>query len=149
MDLKPQRTLAAAVLGIGKTRVWMSPDHLDEISLAIRREDIRRLIHEGKIMAKPKTGISRGRARILHKKKQAGLKRKAGSKKGKKYSIVSRKERWMLRIRAIRKKLVHLRKQNIIEPHAYRRLYVLSKGGVFENSRQLEAYIELHNLARK
>ena len=149
MDLKPQKALAAKVLKIGKSRVWMSPDHLDEISLAIRRDDIRRLIHEGKIMAKPETGISRGRAKIIHKKKQAGLRRKDGSRGGKKYSVVSRKERWMIKIRAIRKHLRHLRKKEFIVPHDYRRLYVLSKGGVFENSRQIDSYIKLHKMERK
>ncbi|MHA1712556.1 MAG: 50S ribosomal protein L19e [Candidatus Ranarchaeia archaeon] len=149
MDLKPQKQLAATILGIGKSRVWMSPNHIDEISLAIRREDIRKLIHEGKIMAKPETGISRGRARLVHKKKQKGLRRKRGSRKGKKYSVVSRKERWILRIRAIRKHLNHLRLQKVIDPHVYRRLYVLSKGGVFASSRQVDSYIELHNLSRK
>ena len=100
-------------------------------------------------MAKPKVGISRGRARLLHKKKQVRLRRKEGSKKGKKNSVVSRKERWMIKIRAIRKHLRHLRNQEIITPHDYRKLYMLSKGGVFASSRQVDSYITLHKLSRK
>ena len=63
MNLRPQKSMAAKVLKVGVSRVWVDPTRLDEVSLAIRRDDIRKLITMGTIKAKPAQGVSRGRAR--------------------------------------------------------------------------------------
>ena len=47
MSLKSQRRLAAEILKVGESRVWMDPDRTEEVEIAITREEIRRLIHEG------------------------------------------------------------------------------------------------------
>ena len=49
MKLTSQKRLAAQVMKVGKSRVWIDPQFEDEASLAITKEDIRRLVDEGVI----------------------------------------------------------------------------------------------------
>lgn len=49
MSLSNQRRLAAEVLGVGETRVWIDPTRFEDVVAAITREDIRNLIKEGVI----------------------------------------------------------------------------------------------------
>lgn len=149
MNLSSQRRLASAVLDCGVNRVWIDPERADEISMAITREEIRKLIKDKAIKASPKIGTSRGRARILAAKKKKGRRGGQGSKKGAKYAIVPRKTRWMNRIRAQRKKLVNLRENRIISVSTYRSLYRKAKGGVFRSNAELERYINDNNLRRR
>ncbi len=149
MNLSSQRKLASAVLDCGINRVWIDPERADEVSMAITREEIRKLIKDKAIKASPKNSTSRGRARILAAKKKKGRRVGQGSKKGKKYSVVSRKTRWMNRIRAQRKKLVDLRENRIISVSTYRSLYRKAKGGEFRSIAELERYINDNNLRRR
>ena len=149
MNLSSQRRLASAVLDCGVNRVWIDPERADEVSMAITREEIRKLIKDKAIKASPKTGTSRGRARILAAKKKKGRRVGQGSKKGKKYAVVTRKTRWMNRIRAQRKKLVDLRENRIISVSTYRSLYRKAKGGEFRSIAELERYVNDNNLRRR
>lgn len=149
MNLSSQRRLASAVLDCGINRVWIDPERVDEVSMAITREEIRKLIKNKAIKASPKIGTSRGRARILAAKKRKGRRIGQGSKKGKKYSVVSRKTRWMNRIRAQRKKLVDLRENRVISVSTYRSLYRKAKGGEFRSIAELERYVNDNNLRRR
>ena len=69
MMITNQRRMAAQILSqkegrtVGVHRVWIHPDYLDEISSAVQKNDIRDLIEEGLIKAKPIKGTSRARAR--------------------------------------------------------------------------------------
>lgn len=69
-DLKNQRRLASQVLKIGQNRVWIDPERTEDTEVAMTREEIRKLIHEGAIKSRPEVGVSRGRARVLHAKKK-------------------------------------------------------------------------------
>jgi large subunit ribosomal protein L19e len=149
MNLSSQRRLASAVLDCGINRVWIDPERIDEVSMAITREEIRKLIKNKAIKASPKNSTSRGRARILAAKKKKGRRGGQGSKKGKKYAIVPRKTRWMNRIRAQRKKLVDFRENRIISVSTYRILYRKAKGGEFRSNAELERYINDNNLRRR
>ena len=149
MNVRAQRKLAARILKVGENRVWIDPDRLDDVSLAIRRDDIRRLIHEGAIRKVPVQGISRGRAKAVHLKQKRGLRSGPGSRKGKRTAKLSGKERWMLKIRAIRRHLKQLRARRIIKPRDYRRLYRLSKGGMFPTIRRVDMYIQEHKMKRR
>jgi large subunit ribosomal protein L19e len=91
MNLSSQRKLAAAVLDCGVNRVWIDPERADEVSMAITREEIRGLIKDKAIKALPENSQSRGRARILAEKKKNGRRVGPGSKKGKKYAVVSKR----------------------------------------------------------
>ena len=149
MNLSSQRKLAAKVLKCGVNRVWIDPEQADEVSMAITRAEIRKLVIDKAIKALPENSQSKGRARILAEKKKKGRRTGPGSKKGKKFSIVSRKTRWMNRIRAQRKHLVNLRERRVITVNIYRSLYRKAKGGEFRSVAELERYINDNNLRRR
>jgi large subunit ribosomal protein L19e len=146
LKLDTQRRLAAQVLKIGQSRVWIDPDFIDEVSLAITKADIRRLIDEGAIQAKPKRGVSKGRTRYIRKQKRKGQRKGIGRKKGKSTAKLSKKQRWALKIRPIRKALRKLRDEGTISPKTYRELYLKSKGNAFRNTAHLRTYIKEHKL---
>lgn len=149
MNLTSQRKLAAVVLDCGVYRVWIDPERADEVSMAITREEIRSLIKNKAIKELPENSQSRGRASILAAKKKKGRRVGAGSKKGKKSSVVSRKTRWINRIRAQRKHLVGLRERRVITVSTYRSLYRKAKGGEFRSVSELDRYINDNNLRRR
>ncbi len=149
MKLTNQKRLAADIMKIGKSRVWINPERVEDVEEVITRAEIRGLINDGVIQALPKKGISRGRARARQIKKKKGRRRGHGSRSGGKTSLLSKKKRWAIKIRAIRKRLKVLVDSRVIQRSTYRRLYLLSKGGVFDNVRQVEQYIEANQLARR
>jgi large subunit ribosomal protein L19e len=149
VNLTSQRKLAASVLDCGIYRVWIDPERMDEVSLAITRDEVRKLIKDKAIKALPENSQSRGRARVLAEKKKKGRRTGPGSKKGKKYSVVSKKSRWINRIRAQRKHLVGLRDRRVITVNTYRNLYRKAKGGEFRSVAELDRYINDNNLRRR
>lgn len=149
MKLTTQKRLAAEVMKVGVSRVWMDPQFEDEISLAITREDIRRLVDEGAIQAKQKFGVSRGRARHILRQKRKGQRKGPGKRKGKHTSKLSKKDRWMMKIRPMRKELKKLRDDGKITRRVYRDLYLKAKGNAFRNTAHLRTYIGEQKLGRK
>ena len=148
MKLSTQKRLAADVLKVGTTRVWIDPEFEDEVSLAITRDDIRRLIDEGAIQKKRTIGVSRGRARHILKQKRKGQRKGPGRKKGKATSKMSSKERWMMKIRPMRKELRKMRDTGKITPKVYRELYLKAKGNAFRNTAHLRTYISERRLSK-
>ena len=69
MIITNQKRMAAQILSkkegreVGIHRVWIHPDYLEEVTSAVQKDDVRQLIDEGIIKAKPIIGISRSRAR--------------------------------------------------------------------------------------
>ncbi len=149
MNLKSQRRLAASVLNVGVNRIWIDPDGAEDVEAVITRQEIRKLIGEGVIRPAPEKSPSRGRTRKRAAKKRAGRRRGPGTRKGGRYSVVSRKTRWMSRIRAQRKRLKHLRERRMITVNTYRKLYMKAKGGEFRSLAELERYITDNNLRRR
>lgn len=141
--------MAAQILKIGKNRVWIDPDRTEDVEIAMTRDEIRRLVHQGTIKPTPATGISRGRARIVHEKKKKGRRRGPGSRTGSVHARVSKKEAWMNKIRALRKRLRELKAKKIIPENAYQKLYRLAGSGRFESVADLERYLKAHELWRK
>ena len=146
MSLRFVKRLAAQVLGVGESRIWIDPDKIERASMAISREDIRRLIHDGVIRKKPIPFPSRGRIRQRHLAKKRGRRRGYGSRKGPRYD---EKEIWMAKVRLQRKYLKRLRERKLIDRKTYRLLYRLSKGGTFRSLAHMKMYIEEHDLLRK
>lgn len=147
MNLTTQRRLASKMLKVGKNRVWLDQEALEDIEGAVTREDVVALINEGVIGARPEKGTGRARARKIARQKSRRKRAGHGSRKGSKGARFPRKRRWVSTIRAIRKELTSLRRDNRIGPSAYRRLYLLAKGGSFKNKAHLHHYIREHNLA--
>lgn len=146
MSLVSQRRLAAELLKVGTTRVWVDPEDTDRVSSAITREEIRKLIHEGSIRKIPETGISRGRKRIRKQELLLGRHKGPGSRKG---SAADSKTRWITRIRSIRRRLRTLRDKRFVTTQVYRKLTLMAKGGTFRSAAHLDEYIETHKLARR
>jgi large subunit ribosomal protein L19e len=138
--------LAAELLKVGVSRVWIDPDDTDRVSSAITREEIRKLIHEGSIRKVPQIGISRGRKRARRKELLAGRHKGPGSAKG---MVTHRKRKWVLRIRSVRVRLRTLRDKRFITTEVYRKLSLMAKGGAFRGAAHLDEYIDTHKLARR
>ena len=148
MDLSLQKRLAAEILGVGESRIWINPEETERVSEAITREDVKKLIKEGIIRVKPEHSNSRSRWRKLHEQRKKGRRRGHGSRKGKSTARLSKKEAWMNRVRAQRKLLKILRDKCVLTKRDYRRLYRLVKGGEFKSVAQLRTYIKEHILKR-
>ena len=146
MSLVSQKRLAAELLKVGTTRVWVDPDDTDRVASAITRGEIRRLIHEGSIRKLPETGISRGRKRIRRQELLAGRHKGPGHRKG---GIKPSKPEWVIRIRSIRRRLRGLRDKRFISTDVYRKLSLMSKGGAFRSAAHLDEYIEAHKLVKR
>jgi large subunit ribosomal protein L19e len=149
-DFSTQKRLAASELKVGQSRVWINPDTevATAIADAITREDIRAQIDAGNIKARPKKGNSRGRFRLRAEKRAYGHCRGAGHRKGAKGARSPRKEQWMARVRAQRRKLRELKENGDIDRHVYRMLYRKSKGGEYRSVAHLSAYIKAKSLGR-
>ncbi|MCO8266767.1 50S ribosomal protein L19e [Haloferax sp. AB510] len=141
-DLKAQKRMAADVLDVGKGRVWFDPEEQAEIAEAITREDIRELVDEGTIRAKDAKGNSKGRARERAAKRSYGHRKGAGSRKGRSGARQNKKDAWVSRIRAQRRRLKELREDGTLDSSQYRSLYNKASGGEFDSVDRLEAYIQ-------
>lgn len=149
MSLKSQRRLAAEIMKVGETRVWIDPERIDYVESAITREEIRKLIHEKVVKRLPAKGVSRARARLFALKRKKGLRRGPGGKSGPVHSKISKKEVWMNRIRPIRRRLRELKETRAITESTYRKLYDMSESGVFESKADLERYIKAKDMWRR
>ncbi|WP_248516646.1 50S ribosomal protein L19e [Salinarchaeum laminariae] len=141
-DLSAQKRLAADVLDVGENRIWLDPEEQDELVDAITREDIRELVDEGAVRAKPTSGNSRGKARERSEKRAYGHQTGAGSRKGKSGGRQSEKDRWTRTARAQRQTLRELRDDGVVTPAQYRALYNKARGGEFPDVRRLLNFAE-------
>ncbi|MBI2546863.1 MAG: 50S ribosomal protein L19e [Candidatus Aenigmarchaeota archaeon] len=135
-----QKRMAAKVMKAGISRVWFNPDKLKDIEKAITNWDIRKLIKKGDIKIHPK----KVRISVAKVKRKRGH----GSKEGKKYSIVSRKSRWMAAVRTQRRMIKELKDESKLDNVSYRSLYGLIKGGMFRSRAHLKLYIEQNKMLK-
>jgi large subunit ribosomal protein L19e len=140
------KRLAADILGVGVSRVKISPEAVGRLDEVVTRDDVRALIEEGLIWAEPKKGVSRGRWRIRHLKKKRGRRRGPGSRKGKR---VDEQEVWKNKVRAMRRFLNTLKRLGKLEPAVWRRLYRMVKGNYFRDLNHLKTYINEHKLTKE
>lgn len=140
-----QKKLAANILKVGKSRVWISPKTEDqkEIKAAITRIDIKRMIKKGMIKPRP-TKIKRPKTKSEKKRR-----RKTGSRKGSKHARLPKKRRWINTVRPLRAMLKELKEQNQIDNATYRKLYMLIKGGQFRSRSHMRLYMQQHRLLKK
>lgn len=147
-NLSSQRRLAAEILKIGKNRVWIDPERIDDVDAAITREEIRKLIHEKVITSLPAIGVSRSRAKTIIEKKRKGRRQGAGSKTGSPKAKITKKEAWSIRIRALRNRLRELKSSRIITESTYRKIYLVAGSGRFESIAELDRYLKTNDLWR-
>jgi len=148
-DLKSQRRLAAEILKVGQNRVWIDPERIEDAEAAMTREEIKKLIHEGVIKPRPEKGVSHARARIIHEKKKKRRKSGPGSRSGSARAKISKKEAWMSKIRALRRRLRELKASKIVTESTYRKMYKMASSGRFMSVADLERYLKAHELWRK
>jgi len=135
-----RKRLAARILKVGVSRVWLDPAQKKEIDEAITAADFRNLIKKKAIKKLPeKKNLS------IHKKETKGK----GRRKGGKYSRLNRKRRWIIKIRGLRSELKKLLKEGKIEKITYINLYRKSGGGFFRNKSHLHTYLERQELLKK
>jgi large subunit ribosomal protein L19e len=133
--------MAAKLLGVGVHRVWIDPSKLEEVSGALTRSDLKRLIKGGVIQVRPELGTSRvrARARRIRRKRRKGT--GPGSRKGAKKARTPKKARWIRVVRPLRRRLRELKRGGAIDASQYRRLYRMVKGGAFRSKAHLESYL--------
>jgi large subunit ribosomal protein L19e len=141
--------MAAEILKCGENKIYIDPYLLEDVAMAITREDVRNLIKEGIIQKKYEKGISNYRKNLRHKRKKKGLARGLGKRKGTKYARTPKKKAYIRRIRPLRRELRKLRERKLITPAIYRKLYKNAKGGMFTGVAQLNRYLKEKELLRR
>ena len=148
MELSTQRRMAAELLGVGVNRVWIDPARVTDVSAAISREDVKRLIKQGAIRKRPERAISRGRSRERISKRERGRRRGVGSRKGARKARQPKKAVWIQTVRPLRSRLRELRRDGVIDRREYRRLYRMVSGGALKSRAHLETHLKERGLLR-
>jgi large subunit ribosomal protein L19e len=148
-NLTSQRRIASRIMKVGKNRVRINPQKMEDVESAITREEIRKLVHEKVITAAPIQGVSRGRAKVIQAKKARGRRKGPGSKSGTPRAVITKKEAWMAKIRALRRKLRELKANRTITEANYRELYMIAGSGRFVSIADMERYAKAHDMWRK
>ncbi|MEK6856639.1 MAG: 50S ribosomal protein L19e [Nanoarchaeota archaeon] len=149
MKLKNQRRIAAQILGVGTSKVWLNPEKLSEIKEAITKSDIRSLISIRTITAKKIPHQSRSRSRKLKIKKRKGLRSGQGTRKGKRTARLSRKRTWVAKIRTQRSFLRLIKEKKLIDNNTFVDVMAKAKGGFFRNKRHIKVYLQEKNIFKK
>ena len=142
-DLSNQRRLAASLLKCGEGRVWIDPASQEELADAVTRADVRSAIKAGVIRRKAILGTSRVRAKRHALEVAKGRHQGPGSRRGTPQSRLTKKARWIRRIRAQRDLLAELRTSKQIPPSVYREFYRRAKGGMFRSRQHLLVNLRL------
>jgi len=136
-----QKKLAAKILKVGESKVWLNPASTKDIGAAITKIDVRRLIKKGMIKTLPN--------KVRMPREKAKRKKGPGRRKGAKGAIVTSKQRWISTVRPLRRMLKELRATGQIDKQTYRKIYLLVKGGMFRSRSHLKIYLEQHDLLKK
>lgn len=140
VNLRAKKRLVSRVTGAGVHRIYFDPEHLEDISDAITRSDMRSLVTAGKIQIKPIVGTSRGRAR---RKRLQRSKRgtKAGSKHGRSGARIGKKQVYVKKVRALRHLLKVAKDRAEITNPEFWELYKKVGGNTVRNKAHLRLLI--------
>ncbi len=130
MNLKKKKELAAKSLGVGKNKIYFSPDSLNEIKEAITKQDIKTLYDEGIIKIKP----TPGRKKVVRRKRRKGP--------GKiKMKLKHRKRDYVKITRKLRSYLATLKNNNDISIEVYYDIRKKIKMRVFKNMANFKEHL--------
>mgnify|MGYP001443934276 FL=1 len=147
MQITNQKKMAAQILKCGVNRVWVDPRYVDQVSGAVQKSDVRELIEEGLIKARPIKGTSRVRARKLTEQRSKGRRRGHGSRKGSARARLPKKNRWMRTIRSQRRTLKGMRQEGTLQASEYRYYYRKAKGGSYRSIAHMKANMEIDGIS--
>lgn len=142
MNERKARRMAAQILKVGKSKIWVNPGQKNRFKEAMTKEDIRALIKERIIRKRHENQQSRARARKLAEKKKKGRKRGKGKRKGTKKTRVDRKGQWVKNVRAQRKMLRELKKKGVKFRAPARKVYLLISGNYFRGKNYVKQLVE-------
>ncbi len=136
VNLKSKKRLVSRITGVGIKRIHFDSEHLDDITDAITRDDIRSLMTANTIKIKSLKGASRGRAKIKRaQKSKRGTKQ--GSKKGTKGARVGKKEVYVKKVRSLRHILKVAKDRKDITNKEFWSLYKKVGGNTVRNKAHL------------
>ena len=136
VNLRAKKRLVSRVTGVGVHRIRFDSDHLDDITDAITRDNIRSLITANTIRVKPLKGTSRGRAQTkkIQKRKRGTTQ---GSKQGRKGAREGKKEVYVKKVRALRYLLKVAKDRKEITNKEFWTLYKKVGGNTVRNKAHL------------
>lgn len=147
-NIRGVKRMAASIMKCGITKVWIDPERIEDVSKAITREDVRRLIKQGAIKKRAEDkGENPEKKKKLEQKKR-GRRRGPGSRKGAKGAREGEKTEWLKRVRAQRRVIKILRDKGVIDKNVYRKIYRLVKGGMFRSKKHLLTYLKDRELLK-
>lgn len=132
--LSLQRKLASRILKVGKSRVWIDPEHISDVKNSITAADVRKMISHGYIKAT--------KGKVKFPKEQKKKKRSPGRTRGKAGAIYNKKRRWINTVRPLRKMLKGLKAEGKIDQETYKKTYLLIKGGSFRSRAHLKLHLQ-------
>ena len=142
VNLRLQRRLAASILNVGKKRVWMDPNEVNEISLANSRKAVRKLIKDNFIFKKKIAMHSRQRARLRAEERRIGRHTGPGKRRGKREARLPVKVTWIRRQRTLRRLLKKYRENKKIDKHLYHNLYLACKANQYKSKKNFADAVE-------
>ena len=141
VNLKSKKRLVSRITGVGIKRIHFDSEHLDDITDAITRDDIRSLMTANTIKIKSLKGASRGRAKTKKiQKSKRGTKQ--GSKKGTKGARVGKKEVYVKKVRSLRHILKVAKDRKDITNKEFWSLYKKVGGNTVRNKAHLLTMIK-------
>lgn len=132
MKLDKKRALAARMFGVGKDRIWLNPQRLQEIKEAITKQDMRDLLKEKVIIIKEITGT-----KSKKKRKRRKTRRRAGSVSFK----IKDRSAYRIKIRKLRKHLKRLKSEGKLTREQHKKFRRYSKSGIFKDLKHLKEYL--------
>lgn len=147
MNLGKQKKLAARALGVSTKRVKLNltNETKKDLKELISREGVKDLVADKVIKVLPKRGNSRTAANKIATQKAKGLRSGQGNRKGTANARFKSKDKWIIKIRALRAQLLNLKKADRLSVAGYRELYRKAKGNFFRNKKHMALYIEQHD----
>ncbi|MBI5228348.1 hypothetical protein HY988_07175 [Candidatus Micrarchaeota archaeon] len=124
------KRLAGDILNVGRNKIWVDPQSVNEIRGAQTRADIKQFIEKGMI----KKINAPGRASAPKKERRG-----EGHRRG---TTIPQKDSWMQKVRAQRKLLQMLLSSGALKKDQKWALYRKIKSGLFRNKRAIVAYLQ-------
>lgn len=144
MSMSMIRRTAARLLKCGKSRVVIADEK--KAASALTADDVRGLIKQGVVRKTPSFSPGRAKAQARQARKRKGRGRGPGSKRGSQYAVVTRKERWMSRVRKQRALLSHLK--TVLPDGVYHKVYRMIKGNAFRDAAHLHHYLQTQGFVK-